>query len=176
MKKNRVRLIALILVFSLVSLSGNLMAAERMGVKLIIQKTDGQEIKGELITVKSDSLLILDAETKTDTTVNLNIIDVITVDNKSLMFELGVGGFLLMGATRLSLHSALERVDEGDETATTHQVQDTWLWGAMGAGVGVLAGAVFGLNKTIRIQGESEADIQSAMEKLSKKARVKGIQ
>ncbi len=176
MKKNRVRLIALILVFSLVSLSGNLMAAERKGVKLIIQKTDGQEIKGELITVKSDSLLILDAETETDTTVNLNIIDVITVDNKSLMFELGVGGFLLMGATRLSLHSSLERVDEGDETATTHQVQDTWLWGAMGAGVGVLAGAVFGMNKTIRIQGESEADIQSAMEKLSKKARVKGIQ
>lgn len=176
MKKNRVRLIALILVFSLVSLSGNLMAAERKGVKLIIQKTDGQEIKGELITVKSNSLLILDAETETDTTVNLNIIDVITVDNKSLMFELGVGGFLLMGATRLSLHSSLERVDEGDETATTHQVQDTWLWGAMGAGVGVLAGAVFGLNKTIRIQGESEAYIQSAMEKLSKKARVKGIQ
>ncbi|MEE8376733.1 MAG: hypothetical protein V3R45_00045 [Candidatus Aminicenantaceae bacterium] len=176
MKKNRVRLIALILVFSLVSLSGNLMAAERKGVKLIIQKTDGQEIKGELITVKSNSLLILDAETETDTTVNLNIIDVITVDNKSLMFELGVGGFLLMGATRLSLHSSLERVDEGDETATTHQVQDTWLWGAMGAGVGVLAGAVFGVNKTIRIQGESEADIQSAMEKLSKKARVKGIQ
>ncbi len=176
MKKNRVRLVALILVFSLVSLSGNLLAAERKGVKLIIQKTDGQEIKGELITVKSDSLLILDAETETDTTVNLNIIDVITVDNKSLMFELGVGGFLLMGATRLSLHSSLERVDEGDETATTHQVQDTWLWGAMGAGVGVLAGAVFGMNKTIRIQGESEADIQSAMEKLSKKARVKGIQ
>lgn len=176
MKKNRVRLIALILVFSLVSLSGNLMAAERKGVKLIIQKTDGQEIKGELITVKSNSLLILDAETETDTTVNLNIIDVITVDNKSLMFELGVGGFLLMGATRLSLHSSLERVDKGGETATTHQVQDTWLWGAMGAGVGVLAGAVFGVNKTIRIQGESEADIQSAMEKLSKKARVKGIQ
>lgn len=175
MKKKRERLIALILVFSLVALSGNVMAAERKGVRLVIQKTDGQEVIGELITVKRDALLILDAETKTDTTVNLNIIDVIKVDNKNLMFELGVGGFLLAGATRLSLHSALERDLEGEE-ATEHQVQSVWKWGAIGAGVGVLAGAVFGLDKLIPIQGESEANIQSALEKLSKKARVKGIQ
>ncbi len=176
MNRKGERIIALILVFSLVALSGNLMAAERKGVKLVIQKTDGQEIVGELVTVKRDALLIIDAETEMDTTINLNIIDVIKVDNKSLMFELGIGGFLLVGATRLSLHSSLERVDKGDETATAHQVQDTWKWGVMGAGVGVLAGAVFGLDKLIRIQGESEANVQSALEKLSKKARVKGIQ
>lgn len=175
MKKKGEKLTALILVLSLVALSGNLMAAERKGVKLVIQKTDGQEITGELVTVKRDSLLLLDAETGTDSTVNLRVIDVITVDNKSLMFELGLGGFLLAGAARLSLHSALER-DVTAQAATEHQVQDVFIWGAIGGGVGLLAGAVAGMNKTIRIQGKSEADIQSALEKLSKRARVRGIQ
>lgn len=176
MKKKGERLVALILVFSLVALSGNLMAAERKGVRLVIQKTDGQEIKGELVAVKRDSLLILDAETETDTNINLNIIDVITVDNKSLMFEMGVGASLLAGAARLSLHSVFQKAEETEEEATVHHLYKVLTWGAIGGGVGLVAGAFFGINKTIRIQGESDADIQSALEKLSKKARVRGIQ
>lgn len=175
MSKRGERLLALILVFSLVTLSGNLLAAERKGVKLVIQKTDGQEIAGELISVKRDSLLILDAETETDITVDIGVIDEINVNNKSLMYELGLGGFLLAGAARLSLHSTLEKGDTA-EAATEHQVQDVFVWGAIGGGVGLLAGTLFGLDKTIPIQGESDTDIQSALEKLSKKARVKGIQ
>lgn len=176
MKKKGEKLTALILVFSLMILSGNLGAAIRKGVKLVIQKTDGQEVVGELITVKRDALLILDVETDADTTVNLNVIDVITVDNKSLMFELGMGGALLAGAARLSLHSTVDKDKANTEGATEHQVQEVWLFGVIGGGIGVLAGAVAGINKTIRIQGESDADIQSSLEKLSKKARVKGIQ
>ncbi|MFC2168087.1 hypothetical protein ACFLRW_03810 [Acidobacteriota bacterium] len=168
--------VVLILVFSLLMLSGNSTAAIRKGVKLVIQTTDGQEVVGELVTVKSDSLLILNAETEADTTVNLNDIDVITVDNKSLAFELGMGGFLLAGAARLSLHSAVEKDSANTEGATEHQVQEVFFIGAAGGAVGVIAGLLAGMNKTIHIQGESEADIQNAMEKLSKKARVKGIQ
>ena len=176
MKIRGEKLTALILVFSLVVLSGNLSAAQRKGVKLVIQKTDGQEVAGELVTVKRDALLILDAETESDTAVPLNDINVITVDNKSLMFELGLGAALLAGAARLSLHSALEKDLANTEGATEHQVQEVWLWGAIGGGVGAIAGAVSGINKTIHIQGESDADIQSSLEKLSKKARVRGIQ
>jgi len=169
------KITALILVFFLLVLSADLTAAIRKGVKLVIQTTGGQEVVGELVTVKSESLLILNQETEEDTTINLSDIDVITVDNKSLMFELGMGGFLLVGAARLSLHSALEK-DKKDDESMSHQVQSVWLFGVIGGGVGLLAGALAGMNKTIQIQGESEADIQNAMEKLSKKARVKGIQ
>lgn len=175
MRKKGEKLTALILVFSLVVLSADLSGAIRKGVNITISKTNGEEVSGELVTVKKDSLLLLDPETETDISVNLNVIDVITVNNKSLMFEMGMGAFLLAGAARLSLHSTLEKGQEKEE-ATEHQVQDVWLWGAIGAGVGVLAGSVFGIDKSIRIQGESDADIQDALEKLSKKARVRGIQ
>ena len=170
------KLTALALVFCLLVLSGNSMAAIRKGVKLVIQTTDGQEVVGELVTVKSDSLLILSAETETDTTIKLSDIDVITVDNKSLAFELGMGGFLLAGAARLSLHSAVEKGSSNTEGATEHQVQEVFFIGAAGGIAGVILGLVAGMNKTIKIQGESEADIQDSMKKLSKKARVKGIQ
>jgi len=92
------------------------------------------------------------------------------------MFELGMGGALLAGAARLSLHSAVEKDVANTEGATEHQVQEVRLWGVIGGGIGILAGTVAGINKTIQIHGESEADIQSSLEKLSKKARVRGIQ
>lgn len=170
------KITALILVISLLMLSGNLSAAIRKGVKLVIQTTDGQEVVGELVTVKRDSLLLMNAETREDTTVNLSDIDVIVVDNKSLAFEMGMGGFLLAGAARLVMHSAVEKDKSNTEGATEHQLQDVFFIGAAGGVAGVIFGLVAGINKTIQIQGESEADIKTAMAKLSKKARVKGIQ
>ena len=41
---------------------------------------------------------------------------------------------------------------------------------------GVALGAVIGLDKTIQVQGRSEAELLPDLEKLAKKARVKGIQ
>ena len=41
------------------TLSGNLIAKERRGAELIVQKKDGQQIRGELIAVKQNSLLLL---------------------------------------------------------------------------------------------------------------------
>ncbi len=176
MKKRGEKLTALILVVSLVVLSADLSAAVRKGVNITISKTSGEEVSGELITVKRDSLLLLDPETDSDISVNLNVIDVIKVNNKSLMFEMGLGFALLAAAARLSLHSSVEKSGAVTEGATEHQVQEVWLIGVIGGGAGVLAGAVFGIDKTIQIQGESDGDIQSSLEKLSKKARVKGIQ
>ena len=51
---------ALCLILSLVMLYANLDAKERRGAKLIVTKTDGQKIRGELITVKPNSLLFFD--------------------------------------------------------------------------------------------------------------------
>ena len=60
MKKGK-KSIALFLVFSLFALSGSLYAKERRGAELIVTKKNGQLIGGELITVKPNSLLLLDA-------------------------------------------------------------------------------------------------------------------
>ena len=85
MNEKRKKFISLFLVFSLVALSGNLMAKERKGATLRIQKKDGQQVNGELIAVKKNSLLLLDAETSSDITIQITDVKAITIRKKSRM-------------------------------------------------------------------------------------------
>jgi hypothetical protein len=174
MIERRKKFVVMFLVFSLVALSGNLMAKEK-GVYLSIQKTDGEEIGGELITVKKDSLLLVSEVDGYDLPVAIGDIDVITVKNKSLMLELGVLGFIVGAAARGLMHTEVEK-GETEQEATAHQVQKLLVPGLIGAGVGVIAGSAFGINKKIQIRGKSDAEIQDALEKLSKKAREPNFQ
>lgn len=76
------KFIAFFLIFSLMMLSANLYAKERRGAKLKVTKLNGQLIKGELIAVKPNSLLLLDTEGK-DVSVDIEEIKVIRVVKKS---------------------------------------------------------------------------------------------
>jgi len=76
------KIIALFLVFSMLALAGNLYAKEKRGAKLIIQKKDGQQVSGELIAVKEDSLLLL-SKSGRDETVNIQNIHFIKIAKKS---------------------------------------------------------------------------------------------
>lgn len=171
---------ALLLVFCLVTLSGNLTAQVKQGIKLSIVLIDGQEVNGELITVKRDSLLLMDSETQADLSVKIDEVKTILVKNKSRILELGVAGALL-GAVAQGL---IQKTDKktthgvgGDDDQIISQSSTSFLeYGSIGLGTGVLIGAVIGMNKNIQIQGKSDTEIQQALEKLSKKARVKGIQ
>ena len=85
------KFLSLFLVFSLMMLSANLYAKEKRGAKLIITKKDGQLIEGELITVKEDSLLLLDKEGK-DVSVDIADIKVIRIKKKLKVLQgLGIG-------------------------------------------------------------------------------------
>ncbi|NQT79484.1 MAG: hypothetical protein HQ555_03715 [Candidatus Aminicenantes bacterium] len=57
MKKSK-KFLALFLVFSLVFLYANLFAKEKRGDLLVITKKGGEQINGELITVKPNSPLL----------------------------------------------------------------------------------------------------------------------
>jgi hypothetical protein len=61
----------LFLVFCILALSGNLFAKERKGADLIIQKKEGQQVRGELIAVKENSLLLLERESGADMPVDI---------------------------------------------------------------------------------------------------------
>jgi len=87
------KFIALFLVFSLMVLSANLYAKERRGAKLIVTKNDGQLIEGELITVKPNSLLLLDTEGK-DVSVDIADIKVIKIVKKPQVVKGVLGGLL----------------------------------------------------------------------------------
>ena len=170
---------ALFLVFCIVALSGNLGAQVRKGVKISIEQNDDQIISGELISVKRDSLLLLDPETQADLSMPLSAVKSITVNNKSRILELGLlgvlGGASVQGLTGKSSKEVKSETQMRDKVATKRNPSFI-LGGVIAGGVGVLLGAVIGMNKTIQIHGRSDADIQKDLEKLSKQARVKGIQ
>ena len=64
------RPVALLLMFSILAFSGNLYA-EKKGADLIIQKTDGTQVRGELIAVKKSSLLLLDRYSGSDVSIDI---------------------------------------------------------------------------------------------------------
>ncbi|MCJ7579891.1 MAG: hypothetical protein MUP98_05085 [Candidatus Aminicenantes bacterium] len=177
MKIRGKKCMSMFLVLFLVAISGNLVAQVKKGVKIEVETNDGQIVKGELITVKRDSLLLLDAETQVDTSLNINDVKTITVNNKSRMLELGVlGGLIGLAAQGLGGTEVVSD-DLALENSTQTRSKSRFLeYSAIFGGVGVLIGAVIGLDKKIQIQGKSDAEIQQSLEKLSKKARVPNIQ
>ncbi len=168
------KLISLFLVFSLMMLSVNLYAKERRGATLIITKKDGQRIKGELITVKPNSLLLLDTEGK-DVSVDIADIRVIRVVKRSKLL-LGAGLGLLIGAGL----GALVGLSTDKDPLFGERVDPNLVpiyWAAFFAGPGLLIGGFFGAaagtDKKIQIVWMPDSKIQEKMDKLRKKARIR---
>lgn len=172
--------LAVFLVFCLVAFSGNLSAqGVKKGVKITIEKNNGDLEEGELISVKRDSLLILDAETQADLSLPLRDVNNIKVHNKSRMVELGIlgalGGAAVQGIVAKTEKKVEKETQEGLQK-TEHGMPSFLLYGVIVGAAGVALGAVIGIDKTIQVQGKSEAELLPDLEKLAKKARVKGIQ
>jgi len=163
------KFITLFLIFSLVALSGNLYAKKR-GTELIIQKRDGQQIRGELIVVKKNSLLLLESESSADVSVNINEIKVIKVMKKS-KWLLGAGLGLLIGALGGALIDSKQNASDCTECPGD---EHGFLIGApLGTLTGVIVGNALVTDKTIQIEGMSDLEIRDALDKLRKKARIR---
>jgi len=181
------KLISLFLVFSLMMLSVDLYAKERRGAKLIITKKDGHQIEGELITVKPNSLLLLNTDGK-DVSVDIEDIEVIRIAKKPKVAT-GAGiGFLVGGVTGALISPAEEKSTSfwatyymsflwlfiSHETAESMSGLITGLvYGVGGALLGGAIGAVAGKDKIIQFEGMTDSEIQEALDKLSKKARIR---
>jgi len=157
---------------------------KKHGANLIIQKINGQQVSGELITAKPNSLLLLNTEGK-DVSVDIEEIKVITVVKKSKAL-LGVGAGLLGGAGGgavigaslwvLGLPVAAIFGEAGVEGWKDDFQDFLWNGALIGTGVGALLGIIggsAGKDKTIQIEGMSDSEIQEALEKLRKKARIR---
>ncbi len=168
---------ALFLVFSLMTLSINLHSQKRQGAKLIITKKDGQQIEGKLITVKPNSLLLLNTEGK-DVSIDIADIKVIRVVKKALK-KAGLGGIigLYSGAAAGALvgFSIYEDDPPGFLSATTES--KAIVLGLFVGGIGMIIGMIIGpfviKDKKIKIEGMSDSEIQEALNKLRKKARIR---
>jgi len=156
---------ALFLVFSLLILSTNLYAKERRGAILIITKKNGQQIGGELITVKKNSLLLF---TGVDVTIDIKEIKAVTIEKKSKWLLRAGIGLLIGGIVGAVIGIEIEPgVGIGDFGG-----------GIIGLPIGMAVGALFGgatarKVKTMKFEGKSQRWIEFYLEKLRKKARIR---
>lgn len=175
MKVKGKKFISLFLVLSLVALSGNLMAKERKGANLLVTKKDGQQVEGELITVKPTSLLLLNTDRR-DETIDIADINVIKIMKKSRAFALGAGLLLVGGMAAGVLQGSVRKERHGYEESQKGYMEEPLAIGAICGAAGALIGAVVGIDKTIKIEGKSDVEIDEVLKKLSKKARVPNYQ
>ena len=148
MKKRFYKLAATVLAFLILVLPGALSARERRGANLVITLKNGQQVEGELIAVKPDSLLLLNVA-GADQSVDLVGIRSIRFYRKSKAV-LG----LACGALACGL-------------IVGNAVSDSYLGGpgfgvmaamggfACGGIIGFGAGALAGIDKTIQLERKS---------------------
>ena len=161
------------LVITLVILIAPVLAKERRGAELLIQKVDGQQIKGELITVKENTLLLL-SPIGSDLSVCIDDVIYIKIVKKSKFMSgairglpIGLGVGLVMGV--MGGVSLWGESDTSDHT-------EIFFGSLLGGGIyGFLVGGGIGAlskDKTFQIKGKSDSEIKEILEKLRTKARI----
>ena len=168
------RIIASSLVFSLLWLSGTLYAGKK-GTKLIVQKTDGKQVMGELIVVKKSSILMKGSHSKVDVSVDISDIKMITVLKKSKP-SLEAGSGLLtsvpLGAYADSSYGEAHSFAESGKNA----LASAFLFGILGTLLGTGNEGAMEIDNVIQVEGLSDLEIKLILEKLRKKARVTNFQ
>lgn len=170
------KITALFLVLSILALSEN-MYAEKKGANLIIQRVDRIRVRGELIAVKKDSLLLLERESVAGVTVDIGDIEVIKIVRGSRVLVGGITGLLFGGVIGFLI--GYPQGDEGGFVIVSKPQA-----GAIGAAIGGVSCALFGAGigaavgeyKTIQVEGKSDVEIQRILEYLRKKARIRNSQ
>ena len=185
------KFVFLFLVFSILTLSIPLTAKEKKGADLIIQKTDGTQVRGELIAVKQNSLVLMERDSGADVTVDIKDVNIIKIVKKSK--TLAWGGIGLVSGAVIGVLGGYLSGD--DYTIGATGFAHTWpgpppgpplsytadekalisgiACGIIGGALGGIGGAFAGADKTIQIEGKSDSEIQEILEKLRKQARVR---
>jgi hypothetical protein len=172
------KFIALLLIFSVISLYGNMYAKEKRGIDLLVQKTDGVQIRGELIAVKKNSLLLKESESGADMTVDVDDLKVITIVKKSKVWIGGGYGFL--GGASLGAVIGIALGDDPPGWFSYTAAEKAFMFGAALGLIGIIIGGIFGAasgtDETIHFETMSEQQINFKLENLRKKARVPNFQ
>ena len=177
------KLIALFLIFLLLTINCAFLkrleeARERgkkHGAKLEIWGKEGKFIQSELITVKPNSLLLLDTKGN-DVSVGIEEIKIIKIMKNSKFWKggsigalIGAGGGTLIGYAMAEGYSGVLSVRREAQALFWALV-----FGTLGALLGAIIGATTGPGKkTIHFEGMTDLEIQETLDYLRKKARIR---
>ncbi len=187
------KFISLLLIFSFLMINcisfRTTSSKERRGAELIIQrKSDPPEItrlkgtpweksvitgiRGELIAVKQNSILLLDTEGK-DVSVDIKEIKYIKVKiSKKTRRACGaIIGILTLGSIIVILGVAPGK--EQGELTWQNSILVMALLGPIVAQLGAIIGAAGERYKTIQIEGMTDSEIQETLDYLRKRARIR---
>ena len=162
-------LIASALVVLFLVLPADLAAKERRGANLVVTRLDGSQVRGELIAVKPDSLLLL-SDLGRDESIDLANIKSIRIVRKS---RAGKGAFIgSMGGvlTGVVLGAASGGIDEFTSGGAA-----VWLGitlGVVGGLGGLVVGSMAGVDSSFTVAGKAETVVAAYWDKLRAHARV----
>jgi len=172
------RIFALTVVFSLLMNSGNLIAKDRRGAEIEVLRRDGQRVRGELIAVKQNTLLLLESWVQTDASVEIDEIKLIKVIGTSQDLKLFTGagiGLVVCGGAGALIGYYVNRGSDIDIWIQTLE-KGAWLGAALGVALGGIIGAYLGRDTTIQIEDRSPQEAKAVLEKLRSKARITNFQ
>jgi hypothetical protein len=169
-KKQLILLFIVYLMFPL-----GLLAKEKRGAELLVKKTDGITVRGELITVKKHALLLLSSEGP-EVTVHIEDVETIQIKKKSKML---LGG--AVGSTAGILGGALVfndmwYSDHGDLSKSEASLRSSLFFGSVGLLLGGMTGAYAGRDVTHPVAEYHQAEKDVLLRKLLKQARVPEFQ
>lgn len=149
----------------------NVAAQQRQGVTLLVFEKDGGSIQGELIAVKTNSLLLLSSEGR-DETINIDQVKEIRVVKKSKwLLGAGIGGAAGALGGALLLNN-IWYVEHGDKTKGEAALQSGIVFGSLGLLLGGMTGAFAGQDNIYKVASYQQTEIQVVLKKLAKQARV----
>lgn len=178
--RNRILTLVVLASFLLFISTPDLAAKERRGADLLILEKDGTQIRGELIAVKQNSLLLLDAVSGADVQANIEDINAVTIIKRSKAGKGALMGFL--AGSGIGVISVLSAGGNHEEDVWAGFFSDIFkalavaLFITAGTVIGLIIGAAAGKDEIIRFEGKSPEQIKGILEKLRSKARIAHFQ
>jgi len=167
--------VALLLMFLILAFSGNLYA-EKKGADLIIQKTDGMQVRGELIAVKKNSLLLIERHSGSDVSVEFTDIQGITIKKSKPLLGASLGFLTGVGAAALGTEIGWDFLSWApNDTKTKYRIM-AWagaICGLLGALIGT---AIANDAEVFEFEGKSDPEINGTLEYLRENARIPEFQ
>lgn len=149
--------------------SGSLMAEEKQGATVLIQKKDGQTLKGELLEVEQNRLLVMASGTNVGQFVDIGHIKAVEIHKTISKFSWG--GVLIGCIAGYAITKAVYQPVGGG----FGNMFPFLLPALVGGLVGLTAGSAFGNRETIRtvivFEGKSPEETELALDELRPQAR-----